>query len=57
MLLNKYYSGDQIENMMGGACSTYGGIGVYRGLVRKPEGKMPVGRPRRRCQDNIKMNL
>jgi hypothetical protein len=26
-------------------------------LVRKPEGRRPVGRPRRRWMDNIKMNL
>jgi hypothetical protein len=31
--------------------------GVYRVLVRKPEGKRPLGRPRRRWDDNIKMNL
>ena len=31
--------------------------GVYRVLVGKPEGKRPLGRPRRRCGDNIKMNL
>jgi hypothetical protein len=30
---------------------------VYRLLVRKPEGKRPLGRPRRRWIDNIKMNL
>jgi hypothetical protein len=30
---------------------------AYRILVRKPEGKRPVGRPRRRCVDNIKMDL
>jgi hypothetical protein len=30
---------------------------VYRLLVRKAEGKRPLGRPRRRCIDNIKMNL
>jgi hypothetical protein len=28
---------------------------VYRLLVRKPEGKRPLGRPRRRWIDNIKM--
>jgi hypothetical protein len=33
------------------------GRGVYRFLVRKPEGKRPLGRPRRRWEDNIKMNL
>jgi len=43
---------------MGGACGTYGeGRGVYRVLVRKPEGKRPLGRPRRRWEDNIKMDL
>ena len=31
--------------------------GAYRGLVGKPEGKGPLGRPRRRCVDNIKMDL
>jgi len=31
--------------------------GVYRVLVGKPEGKRLLGRPRRRWEDNIKMNL
>ena len=51
---------DQIyKNEMGGTCSTYGGkrIGVYRVLVGKPEGKRPLGRPRHRWEDNIKMDL
>jgi hypothetical protein len=30
---------------------------AYRILVGKPEGKRPQGRPRRRCVDNIKMDL
>jgi hypothetical protein len=30
---------------------------AYRILVRKPEGKRPLGRPRRRWVDNIKMDL
>jgi hypothetical protein len=30
---------------------------VYRVLVGKPEGKRPLGRPRRRLVDNIKMDL
>jgi hypothetical protein len=30
---------------------------AYRLLVGKPEGKRPLGRPRRRCVDNIKMDL
>jgi hypothetical protein len=29
---------------------------VYRLLVRKPEGKRPLGRPRRKWMDNIKMD-
>ena len=31
--------------------------GMYRVLVGKPEGKRPLGRPRRRCEDNIMMYL
>jgi len=31
--------------------------GVYRVLVGKPEGKRRLGRPRRRWEDNIKMEL
>ena len=31
--------------------------GVHRVLVGKPEGKGPMGRPRRRCEDNIKLDL
>jgi hypothetical protein len=31
--------------------------GVFRVLVGKPEGKRPLGRPRRRWDDNIKMDL
>jgi len=31
--------------------------GVYRVLVGKPGEKRPLGRPRRRCEDNIKMDL
>jgi hypothetical protein len=33
------------------------GRGVYRVLVGNPEGKRPLRRPRRRCEDNIKMDL
>ena len=33
------------------------GRGVHRVLVGKPEGKRPLGRPRRRLEDNIKMDL
>jgi len=30
---------------------------VYRVFVRKPEGRRPLGRPRRRWVDNIRMDL
>ena len=33
------------------------GRGVHRVLVGKLEGERPLGRPRRRWEDNIKMNL
>jgi len=43
---------------MGGACSAYGGGRVVlRVLVGKPEGKRPLGRPRRRWEDNIKLHI
>jgi hypothetical protein len=31
--------------------------GVYRVLVGKPEGKRPLGRPKRRWEDNSKIDL
>jgi hypothetical protein len=33
------------------------GRGVYRVLVRRPEGKRPLGRPKRIWKDDIKMDL
>jgi hypothetical protein len=43
---------------MGRVCSTHGEKrNAYRILVGKPEGKRPLGRPRRRWVDNIKMDL
>ena len=43
---------------MGEACSTYARRrGAYRVLVRKPEGKKPLGRPRRRWEGNNMMDL
>ena len=33
------------------------GRGVHRVLVGKPKGKRPPGKPRRRWEDNIKMDL
>jgi len=38
-------------------CMEGGRKGVYRVLARKPEGKIPLGGPRHRWEDNIKMNL
>jgi len=32
-------------------------IGAYSVLVGKPEGQRPLGRPRRRWEDNIKLDL
>jgi hypothetical protein len=43
---------------VGGTCGKNGREeNVYRLLVGKPEGKRPMGRPRRRWIDNIKMGL
>jgi hypothetical protein len=43
---------------MGGACSTNGEKrSIYRIFVGKPEGKRPLGRPRRMWEDNIRMDL
>jgi len=42
---------------MSGTCSTYGGEeGLCRVLVGKPAGKRPLGKLRRRWEDNIKMD-
>ena len=38
-------------------CQCRGGEGAYKVLVGKPEGKRPLGRPRRRWVDNIRMDL
>jgi hypothetical protein len=43
---------------MGGACNTNGEKRIaYRLLVGKPEGKRPLGRPRRRWVNNIRIVL
>jgi hypothetical protein len=34
-----------------------GGRVVYRGLEGKPNGKIPLARPKRRWEDNLKMNV
>jgi hypothetical protein len=46
------------EDDMGGLCSTNGEKrNAYRLLVGKPEGKRPLGRPRHRWVDNVRMDL
>jgi hypothetical protein len=45
---------------VGGTCNTYGGgkeRGVYRVLVARTKGIRSLGRPRRRWEDNIKMDV
>jgi hypothetical protein len=43
---------------MGGACRAHGEMrSAYKILVGKPEGKRPLGRSRRRWEDNIKIYL
>jgi hypothetical protein len=43
---------------VGWTCGTHGeGRGAYWVLVGRPEGKRPLGRPRRRWEDNIKMGF
>ena len=59
MFLTQYCADGKIEkNEMGGACGAYGeGRGVHRVLVGKSEGKRPLGRPRHRREDDIKIHL
>jgi hypothetical protein len=53
-----YWSDQMEENEMGGTCSTMGERKcVYRVLMGKPERKRPLGRPRHRWDDNIKVDL
>jgi hypothetical protein len=43
---------------MGRACNSNGEkMNAYRILVENPEGKRPIGRPKRRWVDNIEMDL
>jgi hypothetical protein len=50
---------DQVkEDEMGRKCSTHGEkMNAYRALAGKLEGKRPLGRPRRRWEVNIRMDL
>jgi hypothetical protein len=43
---------------VGGTCGTHGkGEEYVMVLMGEPEGKRPLGRPRRRCEDGIRMDL
>jgi hypothetical protein len=59
VLFAKYRCDHQVTEVeMGRACSKNGEDGnAYRILAGKPEGKRPLGRPRRRWGDDIKINL
>jgi hypothetical protein len=64
-ILHKLYSSPSIITIINSRRMRWAGYvarmgekrNVYRLLVRKPEGKRPPGRPRRRWIDNIKMDL
>jgi len=63
--LNDLYSSPNIVRVIKSRRMTWAGHGarmgeergVYRVLVGKPEGKRPLGRPRRRWVDNIRMDM
>jgi hypothetical protein len=56
--LTQYLFSDQIKkNEMDVACGMYGERSADTVLVRKHEGRRPLGRPRRGLEDNIKMVL
>ena len=62
--LNDLYSSPNIVRMIKSRVGWTGHVarmgarrGVYRVLMGKPEGNRHVGRPRRRWEDNIKMDL
>jgi hypothetical protein len=54
-----YNTGDQMKKTeINRPCSTYGERpGAYRVLVGKAKGRRPLGRPRRRWEDNIKIEF
>jgi len=59
VLLIRYYLGNEIrKNEMGRACNTCGERrGAWRVLMGKPKGKRPLGRPRRRWENNNKRDI
>jgi hypothetical protein len=58
VLLSKYNENNQVKvDEVGRACSMRYKRKAHRILVGKPEGKRPLGKPRRRWVDNIKIHL
>jgi hypothetical protein len=52
------FMNNQVKNEIGRAYSTHGDkSNAYRILVEKPEVKRPLGKPRRRWENNIKLDL
>jgi hypothetical protein len=56
-LHNTYYSGDQIKNEIGEACSTYRQERCLQCFGGETEGTRPLGRPRHRWESIIKINI
>ena len=56
---HQYRSGNQVKKteMVGHVTHMGERRGAHRVLVGKPEGRRPLDRPRRRWEDNIKMDL
>ena len=59
MRVTQHFSGNKIENNeINGTCSNHRGYErCIRDLVENPEGKRPLGRPRLRREDNIKIEF
>jgi hypothetical protein len=59
VLLTKDYAGDHIKKKdLSEACRTEGEVrSACKDLLGKPEGKRPLGRPRNRWEDDIKIDL
>ena len=55
IFFTKYYSGDQIENNVSRACSTF--LGERRVLLGNPEGRRPFWRHRHEWEVNVKKDL
>jgi hypothetical protein len=57
-IIAKYYYFVHIKDERGGVYGTFGGNrDTYRRSVGKPEEKRPLGRPRRKLEDNIEMDV